>query len=163
MHGIGQDRAHVRLQLGLELHVLAEDAHQQFVHVVDYRVQIDRPGAHHLLAAEREQLLGQGRRPIRRVTNRLGVGAHVAGRGLGVQHQPDVAANDRQQIIEIVGNSSSQIADCLHLLGLTQLVARVLQHQVSGTLLVVQLSGMLALLQVVQGGGLTAHLVGLAI
>ena len=65
--GIGFDASQPRGERGVQANVLPEKTSQQFVHVADHAIEVEYLGRHHLLAAEGEQLAGQGRGAVSRL------------------------------------------------------------------------------------------------
>ena len=76
----------------------------------------------HLLAAEREQLAGQRGGAIRGVQDLVDLRGHRRILLDAVRHQLGVAANRRQQVVEVVRDAAGEPADRLHLLRLAQLI-----------------------------------------
>ena len=119
----------------LERDVLADQSADHLVDVGDAEVEIDRPRLEHLLAAERQQLPGDGDGPVGGPLHFLdrflgaGVKASVARQEVGI------ASNDGEQVIEIVGDAARQPADRLEFLRLPVLLlqrpplADVLEHE----------------------------------
>ena len=86
-------------------------------------VQIDQLRSQHLLAAEREQLTRQRCGAIRRTCDLLGAIASRVHTFVEVdQHQLGVAADRREQVVEVVCDATGEPADRFHLLRLAQLL-----------------------------------------
>ena len=114
---------------GIEHHldVLFEDALKQPDHAGDQLVDVHHAGRERLPAREGKQLarqLGAADAGLQRgfgQRHRLGVGLHA------VLQQVEIADHHREQVVEIVRHAAGQVADRLHLLGLMELLAGVLQ------------------------------------
>jgi len=59
---IGIDQMHRIAEGNRELDILADQSPQHFFEAGDHAVEADRPGVHHLLAAECQQLSGESGR-----------------------------------------------------------------------------------------------------
>jgi hypothetical protein len=102
------------------LDVFADQTPQHPLHVLDGAVHVQYPGLQDLLAAEGEELLGQGRRPLGRLQDVVDILAQAR----IVEPDPEelpVSGDDSQKVVEIVGNATRQTAHGLHLLGLEKL------------------------------------------
>ena len=97
-------------------------AAQHALHAVDQRVQVEHPGLEQLLSAEGEELPGERRRALAawRISSRSSrtlrplvprLAEHLA-----------VAADDGEQVVEVVGDAAGQPAHRLHLLRLDELL-----------------------------------------
>ena len=105
-----------------QIDVLADQAGQQFEVFRDHGVQVKNFGSEHLLAAEGQELPGEGGGAVGGVGNFLG---GPADSGLGadaIQQKLGVAGDDHQQIVEVVGNAAREAADGFHLLRLAELL-----------------------------------------
>jgi len=111
--------------------VFPEDAPQHLGHVADHFIHIQLPRLHHLPAAERQQLAGQGGGPLRSLADLLRR-PRVNGGQPAVRHQQrGMAVNDRKDIVEIVGHAAGKLADGFHLLRLPQLFLQpFLRHHI---------------------------------
>ena len=142
-HGVpgvdGQVRDHLLELAGIRGHVaergieiepeqdpLAHEPPQHAAHVAHDRVEVDLSRLHDLLAAEREELTDERRRPVGRAADLLDVVTARVDRG-GVREQQLGAAEDGgEQVVEVVGDSARELADRLHLLGESELVLQAL-------------------------------------
>ena len=77
---------------------------------------------HDLAAAEGQQLIGQGARPIGGFENLFGVAAQRIQRGELVEDHPVVAGDDGQHVVEVVRHATGQASHGLHLLRVHQLL-----------------------------------------
>ena len=115
---IDLDRVQIRLQPGQQLDLLAEHAPEHARVLLDNRVDVHHLGLQNLLAAEGEQVLGQLGGTLAGTADLAQV---VADRVLAAVErlQGDVgeAVDDRQEVVEVVGDTTGELADCLHLLG----------------------------------------------
>jgi hypothetical protein len=112
--------------------VLAYDSLEHFAEIHHNLVKIDGLRVHHLLPAERQQLPGQIRRPIRSLADLIQAPGHLAGHPDGV-HAPQirVAANDREKIIKVMGNPARKLPYGLKLLGLPEILLGFPQRRFS--------------------------------
>src|SRR5438876_11802233 len=81
----------------------------------------------HLTAAEGEQLARQPRRAVCRLVDELDVAAVRAIGGEALREKGAASADDRQQVVEVVGDASREPSDGFHLLGLAELSLPVVQ------------------------------------
>jgi hypothetical protein len=102
--------------------VLADQAAEHFVQVLDQHVEVDHLGLKDLFTTERQEMPGQGCRPLRRGIDMLDVGPDLFFPPGIVQDHAAVALNHREQVIEVMRQATSQPAHCFHLLGLPQLL-----------------------------------------
>ena len=101
--------------------LLADQAPQHPLDVGDHVVQVERVGVDDLMPAEGEELARQRGGAIGRLGDLGGGRAQLGvGRQL-VEHQLAVAADHRQQVVEVVGHAAGQPADRLELLALIEL------------------------------------------
>ena len=108
-------------KLGRDRHAFAEHAAEQSGHLGYDDVQVDDFGPGGLSAAEREQLPNQTRGPFGCSANvghefRNDLGFHIA-----FAQQLGVAVNHGEQVVEVVGDSTGEPADRVHLLRFAQL------------------------------------------
>ena len=102
--------------------MLADQPREHAARVREQRVEVEDARLEHLLAGEREQLAGQVRRALAGPADLRDVLAdRVVRRELGEGHVA-VAEDRRQQVVEVVGDASGELADALHLLGLAELL-----------------------------------------
>ena len=102
--------------LGLDLDVLAERAAQHRQELGHHLVEVDQRAGDRLAAAERQQLAGELGRAVGGLGDLQRVLARRLVLGQARQHQVHVAADDRQQVVEVVGHAAGEPADRLHLL-----------------------------------------------
>ena len=108
------------------LDVLAEDPVQQARHVRHDAIEVDVTDLNRLSSAERQQLPGQGRRPIG-VLREFGHGvAQIRWHSLVRCHFLGAPQNHGQDVVEVVCDTASQPSDGLELLGLPQLLLQPL-------------------------------------
>jgi hypothetical protein len=102
-----------------ELHVLADEPREHLLHVPDHHAQGEHLAACRVLAAEREELAREGGRALGGALDQLDGLAHAI---VDLPQQELAAAqDDREQIVEVVGDAAREAADRLHLLGLAEL------------------------------------------
>ena len=123
-----------------QLHTGPERTFEQVDHTFEQAAQIDRYRAQILLAREGQQALGQRRTAFRALYCAVDqpLQARVVREALA--QQVEVAHDSHQQIVEVVRHAACELADGLHLLGLSQLLLCLLAggdlfHQLSRTLL----------------------------
>ena len=120
--GIGPDVPDVVGEAGVDGDPLADRAVDQFEHVLDQLGRRDRLGQQGLGAGEGEQAAGQSGGAGGALHRIVEVELDLAARA--VQLAPgeiEAADDDREHIVEIVGDAAGQLADRLHLLDLAQL------------------------------------------
>lgn len=105
-----------------KLNVFADQPGQVLADLLQPAVKVEHAQGLHLLAAEGEQLAGEIGGPPRGLEDLLPVMAQGAIRRERVHHQLSVAADDHEQIIEVVGYAPGQLPDGIHLLHLRQLL-----------------------------------------
>ena len=122
---IDLDQADVLSCDHFERHVRREDPGEHAAERFEARANVERSRRHDVLTGECQQLSGKHRRPI-------GGRAHLGepdARLLiqAVLHQQDVgvAADDREQVVEVVCDAAGQASYRLHLLGVVELVLDV--------------------------------------
>src|SRR6185503_12197567 len=100
----------------------ADEAAEEFLDVLDDVVEVEDAGHEDLLAAEGEQLPGEGGGAVPGLED---LGDLAAG-GVAVveagDHELGVADDDEQEVVEVVGDAAGEAADGLHLLGLAELL-----------------------------------------
>lgn len=96
--------------------------HEGILHLEEDVVEVGDLGVQHLFAAEGQELVGQSVGPLGRVADLLKLIPRQAPFGVLGQQQVAVALDDRQLIVEIVGDPAGQPADGLHLLRLAELL-----------------------------------------
>jgi hypothetical protein len=118
---IRSDSGEIRSQNRDQIHLRADESAEHDTHARHERIEIDGGRLQHLLAAEREQLLGQFRCPLARFDDLFHVGATRILRSQRFDHKAGVNENRCQKVIEVVGHPASQLSDGFHLLRLAQL------------------------------------------
>ena len=122
MSRIRLDRGRSFGQVESDLDVLPQSIPEDLLHPLNDFVQLDGAHLHQLLAAEREELRDQRFGPIR---SPMGLPKPLhrivfTFRRLS-QRQVQVTENRSQQVVQVVGDSSRQLPDGLHLLSLKKL------------------------------------------
>ena len=114
--------AQARLQIYLQMDVFAQQPHQQVLHVVHNRVQVQDARSEHLLPAKGEQLarergsaVGGFKALVQLVFVRI-VLAQV------LKHKLGVTLDNGQQIIKVMRNTTSEATHGFHLLRLAKLL-----------------------------------------
>jgi hypothetical protein len=111
-----------------QLHLLADQALQQFGHAGDDLAEIQERRLEHLLPAERQELPGQQRRPLRGLVDALDRAAmRMVGRH-GLEQQTAAPQDDGQKVVEIVRDAARKPSDRLHLLELPELDLALVQR-----------------------------------
>ncbi len=127
---VGVDAIERRIQSGHQPDVLADQALQQRFSASHDLIEVQHLRLQDLLAAEREQLLGQRRGAFTGPPHLLDVGARGMPGFEFLEHQVAVAEDGREQVVEVVRDAAGQAADGLHLPRLLELflerVARLL-------------------------------------
>ncbi len=119
------DRAIGRGELEVQPAVLADEAPQHGLQVADHVVQVEHPRLQRLLAAEGEELAGQGGRALFGLLDLLDVGPPLVALVQPVAEQLALEGDGGQQVVEGVGDAAGQPAHGLHPLGVAQdLLAR---------------------------------------
>src|SRR5438045_4269464 len=89
-------------------------------------VQVESGWAQDLSSSKRQQLAGEGCRPICRLLHFLEIVSVFGGKCWIVEDEVGAAADHRQQIIEVVGDTAREASHCLHLLCLAKLALETL-------------------------------------
>ena len=119
---VGRDLRKLTLTRTFELDRLAEDAPQHRHQLLDHVPEIDPLGLCDLPAAEREQLPRERRRSLGGLDDLLCQLECIAA-GLRPLAEHLAAPEDhRQVVVEVVRDATGEAPDCLHLLGLPQLL-----------------------------------------
>ena len=105
-----------------EVNVRSDQPSQQFFGAGQDGPEIHDLGLEHLLAAEREQLAGKGRRALGGFANLIDVVAPGIVRGEIFQQQIPVAGDHGQEVVEVVRDASRQATHRFHFLRLAQLL-----------------------------------------
>ena len=87
----------------------------------DGGVQIKIDGLDDLFAAEGQELPRQRGGALPRFADGFGVGPEGIPGGKASEEEAAIAIDDREQIIEVVGDTTGETADGLHFLGLDEL------------------------------------------
>ena len=119
--GVDGHRRGAGLEIEVDLHVLAERAGHDLGHALDEAVDVDRRRPQRLAARE-------GEKPASQLGAAQGGGQRL-GRQLVVRRpllellaqQVEVADDDAQEVVEVVGEAAGQVADGFHLLRLLEL------------------------------------------
>ena len=101
---------------------LAEQAAQHRRQLADDVAEAQHADGENLLAAERQQLAREAGGALGRVADLLHVAEARIRLGQALRDEAGEAEDCRQQVVEIVGDASGQLADRLHLLRLAQLI-----------------------------------------
>src|SRR5690606_12879424 len=96
--------------------VLPDAATQQAVNRLELFVQVQHDGLHELAASVVQQLARQGRRALDRMPYVLDPFCFTPLCLQIVRDQFDVAGDDGEQVVEVVGNAAGQAGDGIHLL-----------------------------------------------
>ena len=123
--GVDLHGAQVAGQIAGQVDVLAEHAGQHPLERQHGGVEIEHLGHQQLSPAEGEQLPGQRRRPVGGATDAAGEPApRRARQPLGIERL-GVAADDLQQVVEVMGDAAGEPAERADLLGPPQLFGEV--------------------------------------
>ena len=97
---------------------LAQAALQQLGQRADQRIDCGRPGLQWLAAGEGQQALGQRGGALRRAMRRVQIARQVVvASGCRAQTDHVQRADDAgQHVVEVVGDTAGELADCIHLL-----------------------------------------------
>ena len=109
------------VQADYEFDVFADQPVQHLLGLGDDRVEVDDARLHHLAAAEGQQLIGQGARPIGGFENLFGIAAQRVQGGELIENHPVVAGDYGEHVVEVVRHATGQAAHRLHLLRVQQL------------------------------------------
>ena len=107
-------------QVEVDVDALGEGARQQLGHAVHQRTDFHRAGRQRLLAREGEQAADQFGAAAGRRQGRFQVVVEALVGGQFVLQRGQVAGDDGEQVVEVVGESAGELADGFHLLGLDQ-------------------------------------------
>jgi hypothetical protein len=108
--GIGLHRPKAVGQHGFELDGLAQRAAEQFGHVHDHAIRIERQGAERLLAEEGEQAVRQRRGAGRAVHRRIDIPAHVGTAPIEpAPHEVQAADDDGEHVVEVVRDTTGEL------------------------------------------------------
>ena len=102
--------------------VFADQGPQQALHVRDDGVDVDHLQFEDLLAAEGQQLAGEGGGAVGCLLDGLDLLVHGAALFQLLQQDLGVSVDDHQQVVEVVGDAAGQAADGIHFLRLAKLL-----------------------------------------
>ena len=120
--GIGAGAADGGGEAGGEFDIFADERAEETLHVGDDGVDVDDLEFEKLFAAEGEELASERGGAIGGLLNGFGFGMQrVAGSEL-VEQNFGVAADDHEQIVEVVSDAAGEAADGFHFLGLAELI-----------------------------------------
>ena len=120
--GIGAHAAELRRQHGHERDMLADQPPQHAVHLRDHAIEIEHFGLQHLSAAVREQLSRQRCRSLGGFANLFHVPPFRVPRWKIPEQELRVAEDGGEQVVEIVGDATRELAHGFHLLRLPELL-----------------------------------------
>src|SRR5581483_6329965 len=123
---IDANERRVRRQPRLDLNVAEHETAHELLDAAQHVVGIDDARLERLPAAEREELPGELRRTRRRAANLLDLPLALLHARIE-QNQLGVAADDREQIVEVVRDAAREPADGFHLLRLEELLLQPLE------------------------------------
>ena len=110
------------VEIDLDRDPLAERAVEQVGHAADQLAAVDALGQQRLGAGEGQQAAGQRGGAGRALHRIVEVQSDLAARAVEpAPGEVDAADDDRQHVVEIVGDAAGQLADRLHLLDLAEL------------------------------------------
>ncbi len=123
---VGFDGPQAWGQDALQFDLLAQGPVQQFRHVPDQAVDVQRLGLQRLPAREGEEPAREVRGPLRALQRHV-ERAFDAGllAGLGPANSVQAPDDHREQVVEVVRHAPRELADRLHLLGLAQGLLRL--------------------------------------
>jgi len=118
------DAAQARLQLERDLHLLAQQRGQRAHHAGRHRVEVERGRHRRRRLAGRQHVLREVEAPHRGLADGLGARAQRVGRVHALEHQLAVAADDGQDVAEVVRDAAGQPAHRLQAARLVQLLVQ---------------------------------------
>ncbi len=120
--GIGASATDGGSETGGEFDIFADERAQEALHIGDDGVHVDDLEFEKLLAAEGEKLTREGSGAIGGLLNGFGLDVQrVFGSEL-IEENFGIAADDHEQIVEVVSDASGETADGFHFLRLTELI-----------------------------------------
>ena len=119
--GIDQCRPGFVRKLRRNLDLLAKRRMQQFGGLDDQRVDVDLDRLQRLPARKCQQVLGELRAALGGIVDQLGDRGEFGLIGHRLGQNADGAGDDRQDVVEVVGDAAGELADRVHLLGLPEL------------------------------------------
>ena len=108
-----------------ELDVFVDQPLQQFVHIGDQRIHVEDGGFKRLAPAERQHLARQRRRTVGGLADLLPAAMQGILFRQAVDNQLGVALDDREKVIEVVGDTAGQAPESFHLLRLAKLLLQL--------------------------------------
>ncbi|MNL07017.1 hypothetical protein D3C87_1276750 [compost metagenome] len=122
MIGIGFCHPQLITQLHLQANAFIDAALQQLTHGNHQRIHFHGFGIERLTSRERQQAMGQAGRTIGGGHTKIDQAFQVVGAATGQTpaQQFQAADNTRQHVVEVVGDTASELADRLHFLRLAQ-------------------------------------------
>src|SRR5271166_4800554 len=120
--GVGASATDGRSKIGGEFDIFADERAQQALHIGYDGVDVDDFEFEKLLAAEGEKLTGEGGGAIGGLLNGFGLGMQSIFGSELIEENFSVAADDHEQIVEVVSDASGETADGFHFLRLTELI-----------------------------------------
>ncbi len=108
-------------QHGVQFDVGTDQAPQQLAEIGDQFVDVGRCQLHDLASAEGEQLPRQFGGLVRRFADRASRGTDFVGCEHLILEQRRLSLDHRQQVVEVVRDTTGELADGFHLLRLPQL------------------------------------------
>ena len=121
------DRPDVVRDIAFELNVSAQRADQHLVHGLDAFLEVGDDGIERLAARERQQLARQALAAIGGRVHRLDR-LQMLGIGEPAAQKLRMAADDHQEVVEVVRDAAGELAERLHLLRLGELLLRPLER-----------------------------------
>ena len=122
------DRPDIRRDVALELHVAAQRADQHLVHGLDAFLEVGDHRVERLASRERQQLARQALAAIGGRVDRVDR-LQMLRIGEPAAQKLRMAADDHQEIVEVVRDAAGQLAERLHLLRLRELLLRPLERR----------------------------------
>ena len=120
--GIGAGAADGGGEAGGEFDIFADEGAEETLHVGDDGVDVDDFEFEKLFAAESQELAGERGGAVGGLLNGFGFGMQRMAEGELVEHDFGIAADDHEEIVEVVGDAAGEAADGFHFLGLAELV-----------------------------------------
>jgi len=120
--GVGASAADVGSKLSGEFDIFADEGAQQALHVGDDRVDVDDFEFEKLLAAECKELTGESRGHGWRPAEWLPPGAKGMALAKLAEKDLGVAADDHEQIVEVVSDAAGEAAERLPFSGPAELI-----------------------------------------
>src|SRR5262245_10099781 len=122
--GIDGGDADVVLEYGFDLDLFAKRRTQQFGGIDDERVDVDLARLQRLLAGEGQQMLRQLGAARGGIVDHPGDRGELRLVGDGFGQNLDCSGDDGEDVVEVVGDAASELADRFHLLGMADSVFR---------------------------------------